>query len=175
MTRHTVPQTTPHDLLAIHEIMGKFNLSIIRQYQALPVKTVTAYYNATIDEHFANYSTEMGIIGIGSISSYFYLGITNRDTSLTIFHPDKQLRMVYHCAVPLHKKLISQHLLLGNSEAMLYADNLQSATIADTSKVIASKAYDAGWTYVKDPLANEEEWIEALERIKTLYGSLFRK
>lgn len=175
MTRHTVPQTTPHDLLAIHEIMGKFNLSIIRQDQALPVKEVTGYYNAVIDEDFANYSTEMGIIGIGSLSSYFYLGITNRDTLLTIFHPDKQLRMVYHCAVPLHKKLISQHLLLGNSEAMLYADNLQSATVADTSKVIASKAYDAGWTYVKDPLANEEEWIEALERIKTLYGPLFRK
>lgn len=178
MTRHTVPQTTPHDLLAIHEIMGKFNLSIFRQaehYQALPVKSVTAYYNATIDEHFANYSTEMGIIGIGSLSSYFYLGTSKVDTLLTIYHPDKQLRMVYHCAVPLHKKLISQHLLLGNSEAMLYADSLQSATVADTSKVIASKAYDAGWTYVKDPLANEEEWIEALERIKTLYGPLFRK
>ena len=175
MTRHTVPQITPHDLLAIHEIMGKFNLSIFRQDQALPVKTVTAYYNATIDEHFANYSTEMGIIGIGSLSSYYYRGITNRDTLLTIFHPDKQLRMVYHCAVPLHKKLISQHLLLGNSEAMLYADNLQSATVANTTKVIANKAYDAGWTYIKDPLTNDEEWIEALERIKTLYGPLFRK
>ena len=173
MTRHTVPQTTPHDLLAIHEIMGKFNLSIFRQDQALPVKTVTAYYNATIDEHFANYSTEMGIIGIGSLSSYLYL--SKVDTLLTIYHPDKQLRMVYHCAVPLHKKLISQHLLLGNSEAMLYGANLQYATIANTSKVVAGKAYDAGWSYVKDPLANEEEWIEALERIKTLYGPLFRK
>lgn len=175
MTRHTVPQTTPHDLLTIHEIMGKFNLSIFRQDQALPVKEVTGYYNAVTDEDFANYSTEMGIIGIGSLSSYFYLSTSKSNTLLTIYHPDKQLRMVYHCAVPLHKKLISQHLLLGNPTIMLYADNMQTATAANTSKVIANKAYDAGWTYIKDPLTDDEEWIEALERIKTLYGPLFRK
>ena len=58
---------------------------------------------------------------------------------------------------------------------MLYADNMQTATAANTSKVIANKAYDAGWTYIKDPLTDDEEWIEALERIKTLYGPLFRK